>query len=1170
MQQYKDSLSIIAWNIGGANEINDPDFLDEILPHDIVILSETFAQNDSMHVQGFKCKNIFRKKKHKKAKRHSGGVSVLIKNEICKFITPVRVTSEHFIWIKISNEITSYDKDVYCCCAYIPPYGSPYYKSHPDVNLFDDLCQDIAHFCQLGHVMVTGDLNARVGKKPDTLTQEEVEIQVLDLPESNFIVAPPRCSKDSSTNTWGNNLINLCIACNLCLLNGRTLGDSEGRFTFFAANGHSTIDLSLVDSEMLANTLSFRVHNLTEFSPHCKIETTIKCSPYNPNAFIRPINPLVFDKFHWNPNTSRVKLMQVIDSPEFKVRADEIFSKKYELTLAGTKLFTADIEKLTTYLHEKCCDKTRVGKKKSRYSKVKRQSWFTQDCQMIRKRLRRAANFLSRNPFMPQARDEYRTVLRQYRRCIKKAKRSHRENTMNRLVNSVDKQELWSILSELRGKKAETPITLDELETHFAKILNNSPKGIPDERIKWLQTKTQEFISEPCHNETELIAGNYSADFLKKMSRSLKNGKSAFLDGATNEVLKLAMPKLASILSKFFNHIELSAEYPEQWKTSFLVPLHKKGGRGDPDNYRGLAVGSNLGKFYTKCLNEKLKTFLENRNIISPHQFGFRDNFRTTDAIFSLRSVLSHYKNANKAVYSCFVDFNKAFDSVNRVALTYKLGRVGVKGQMLKLISNMYDQSDYIIKSNGTFSFPVHSRIGVKQGCCLSPLLFNVFINDIHDIYKETCDPITMNLWKIHSLSFADDLVILSETAAGLKQSLNCLERYCEDWGLKVNISKTKALVFNRPFTKNIKNLSFSIDGGKVETVNSYVYLGIEMSNTGSFHKATDALYIKSLRALFSLYSAINIRSDTTNAKLYLKLFDSLIKPILLYGCEVWGHHISHQNNTISKFINKFYRILLGVPSHTSTIGTHVELGRFPIEVTVHTYMLKYWARLTTLPENSLAAHCYWTLKNNPSINDPWLTTVKNIISSSGQYYFWNQQNELRNANNSFLRKQLLYISENLKDQFLHQAVTKLDDSSKLVFFKDTKIHKNKYSISGYLSKIMNQKTRSLFTKLRLGVLPLEVEIGRRRGLPREERLCKLCNHNAVEDEIHFIFECPALKNQRDPHIALLMRYQPSMCHYDNRRKLSYLFFNEYVSREITDLSANLLLDLYNARESLL
>ena len=313
-----DSLSIAAWNICGIlNKINDPEFLQQLLPHDIIILSETFANNDALHIQGYKCKNIFYSKKHKKAKRHSGGVSVLIKSNIGNFISPVKTTAEHFIWLKISKQLTGYPQDTFCCCAYIPPYGSPYYTTHPDINLFDCLSGDITHFGKLGHVLVSGDLNSRLGNKADTLLDAEINLHVDDISELDTIKAPPRHSMDNKTNVWGNKLIDLCIAHNLCLLNGRTIGDLAGNFTYFGP-GCSVIDLTVVDEFLLQKTLAFKVHNfLPDFSSHCKIETILACSPITISVHDPTVQNLTFNKYIWNKQMSREKLLKASASPEF-------------------------------------------------------------------------------------------------------------------------------------------------------------------------------------------------------------------------------------------------------------------------------------------------------------------------------------------------------------------------------------------------------------------------------------------------------------------------------------------------------------------------------------------------------------------------------------------------------------------------------------------------------------------------------------------------------------------------------------------------------------------------------------------------------------------------------------------------------------------------------------
>ena len=600
------SISIAAWNIcGSKNKLGDPDFFNELLPHDIIIFGETFEGNDELHLPGYKCKNIFRKLKHKNARRNSGGVSVLTKLSIANFVTPIKTTAEHLIWLKISKNLTGYPLDTYCCCAYIPPIGSPYYKTHPDLDIFDELSFDITKFNKLGHIIISGDLNARLGSKSETLLSSEINDHGELLPDLHTINPPPRCSMDSVSNTWGNKLIDICVSHNLCVLNGRTIGDLDGKFTFFGA-GLSTIDLTVVDSHILANTLGFKVHSfLPYYSSHCKIETILACSPITIPTPDPSTQNLVFDKYIWNKNNSEEKLCNAINSPEFSSLKNNILNTNYNANACGTDALCRDVDELSKYLHEHCCDKVKIGKKT--HAKAKRQKWFTPDLQSLRKRVRRAANFFNKNPFNTQAREEAFSANRQYRRLLKRTKKLHLAANLNKLIQSVDKSEMWSILSEIRGKnKSGAPISMKDLHSHFNSLLNNPPKNVLESKIKLLETKIKDFLKNKQTDTSSLPVGGYTPDYIKKIVRTLKNGKSGFLDGTLNEVLKHSIHEMSPLFTKFFNHIEKSTIFPTSWKSSFLVPLHKKGSRGDPDNYRGLAVGSNIGKLYTKCLNTKI------------------------------------------------------------------------------------------------------------------------------------------------------------------------------------------------------------------------------------------------------------------------------------------------------------------------------------------------------------------------------------------------------------------------------------------------------------------------------------------------------------------------------------------------------------------------------------
>ena len=239
----------------------------------------------------------------------------------------------------------------------------------------------------------------------------------------------------------------------------------------------------------------------------------------------------------------------------------------------------------------------------------------------------------------------------------------------------------------------------------------------------------------------------------------------------------------------------------------------------------------------------------------------------------------------------------------------------------------------------------------------------------------------------------------------------------------------------------------------------------------------------------------------------------------MLYGCELWGSIITQPNNVISKFVNKFYKIILGVPSHTSTTGIHLELGRFPIDVNVQSLMLKYWARLISLPRSRLVSMCYWSLVDNHHLSDTWLNSIKNTIFSTGQFYIWNNQRHFSVSDYKFLSQKVCYLKQNLKDQFILKSSQKMQTESKLMYFKNSK---QTLSLSNYLTKISNRNSRTLLSKLRLGVLPLEIEKGRHHNLSRNERICQFCQTNSVEDELHFLFDCPAFDTSRAISINLI------------------------------------------------
>ena len=186
-------------------------------------------------------------------------------------------------------------------------------------------------------------------------------------------------------------------------------------------------------------------------------------------------------------------------------------------------------------------------------------------------------------------------------------------------------------------------------------------------------------------------------------------------------------------------------------------------------------------------------------------------NNRTADHVFTLRTLIDKYvHNHNGKIYACFVDFRKAFDSVWHNGLLNKLLQINLGGSCYNLIKSLYSKSSRSIKIDHYQTRPFQYTRGVRQSCILSPLLFNLYINDLPFSFENNlCDPFVLpNGTKLSALLYADDLIILSRSKTGLQNCLNTLATYCNTWMLSVNPKKPRQWFFKN-VQKNVLNKHF-------------------------------------------------------------------------------------------------------------------------------------------------------------------------------------------------------------------------------------------------------------------------------------------------------------------------------------------------------------------------
>ena len=166
-------------------------------------------------------------------------------------------------------------------------------------------------------------------------------------------------------------------------------------------------------------------------------------------------------------------------------------------------------------------------------------------------------------------------------------------------------------------------------------------------------------------------------------------------------MLKYGSSVITLPLVKLFNCILNSTDYPETWNISLISTIYKKGDKNNCNNYRGISLSSCLSKLFTGLLQNRLITHLERHNFFSPFQAGFRPDHRTTDHIFAIKTIINKYVyKLKKPVYGCFVDFAKAFDSVSRNSLLYKLTKTKIGGNFYKLIKSMYSCTKFRFKTD--------------------------------------------------------------------------------------------------------------------------------------------------------------------------------------------------------------------------------------------------------------------------------------------------------------------------------------------------------------------------------------------------------------------------------------------------------------------------------------
>lgn len=381
--------------------------------------------------------------------------------------------------------------------------------------------------------------------------------------------------------------------------------------------------------------------------------------------------------------------------------------------------------------------------------------------------------------------------------------------------------------------------------------------------------------------------------------KALKSNKAPGADNISPEMLKADPQVSAQLILPLIEKFWQTECLDKELKEGVIFKIPKKGNLSECGNWRGITLLSMVNKVIAHIITNRLVSALEPE--LRPQQAGFRPHRSCVDHVNSLRIIVEQSVEWRSPLYLVFIDFEKAFDTLDHTTIWNALACKGTPPKIISLIQGLYTEATCKVLHEDQLSDQINVAVGVRQGCVLSPLLFNIVLDVVMKTATNATKGISWGLLgQLGDLEYADDICLLSHRHSDMSANIKKLEKAVSNAGLKINKGKTKSMRINA-----ICNQPFLINGSPMEDVNSFCYLGSIIDSKGGSSIDINHRINNAKRTYGALSSVWN--SSYISRKTKINIFNSNVKSTLLYGCETWNTK-SSDLNALQVFTNRCLR----------------------------------------------------------------------------------------------------------------------------------------------------------------------------------------------------------------------------------------------------------------------